>query len=157
MKYDQRHRVTQSVTLTGAGVNAALACLQIIFGLLGKSQALLADGIHTLSDLGTDFIVLFASNRAAKAADDDHPYGHARIETFASLLLGGILIPTNRFRLTAEMVPAFGRVARNAVPRGRARSQVRIRDSEVGRAFAGERQNRHGAFIPRLASGCPCA
>jgi cation diffusion facilitator family transporter len=91
MKNDQRHRVTQSVTLTGAGINATLACLQIVFGLLGKSQALLADGIHTLSDLGTDFIVLFASNRAAKAADADHPYGHARIETFASLLLGGIL------------------------------------------------------------------
>jgi cation diffusion facilitator family transporter len=92
MEHDQRHRVTQSVTLTGAGINATLACLQIIFGFLGKSQALMTDGIHTLSDLVTDFIVLFASNRAAKAADDDHPYGHARIETFASLLLGGILI-----------------------------------------------------------------
>jgi len=92
MEIEQRHKITQRVTLTGAAVNCALASLQIIFGLLGKSQALLADGFHTLSDLSTDFIVLYASKRAAKAADEDHPYGHGRIETLASMLLGGILI-----------------------------------------------------------------
>jgi cation diffusion facilitator family transporter len=92
MEIEQRHRITRRVTLTGAVVNCVLASLQIIFGLLGKSQALLADGFHTLSDLSTDFIVLYASSRAAKEADEDHPYGHGRIETLASLLLGGILI-----------------------------------------------------------------
>jgi cation diffusion facilitator family transporter len=92
MEIEQRHKITQRVTLTGAVVNCALASLQIIFGLLGKSQALLADGFHTLSDLSTDFIVLYASRRSAKAADEDHPYGHGRIETLASMLLGGILI-----------------------------------------------------------------
>lgn len=92
MELEQRHKITQRVTLTGAAVNCALASLQIIFGLLGKSQALLADGFHTLSDLSTDFIVLYASRRAAKAADEDHPYGHGRIETLASMLLGGILV-----------------------------------------------------------------
>ncbi len=92
MEIEQRHKITQRVTLTGAAVNCVLASLQIIFGLLGKSQALLADGFHTLSDLSTDFIVLYASRRAAKAADEDHPYGHGRIETLASMLLGGILI-----------------------------------------------------------------
>ena len=92
MELEQRHRITQRVTLVGAAVNCVLASLQITFGLLGKSQALLADGFHTLSDLGTDFIVLYASRRAAKAADEDHPYGHGRIETLASLLLGAMLI-----------------------------------------------------------------
>jgi len=92
MEIKQRHRITRRVTLTGAAVNCVLAALQIIFGLLGKSQALLADGFHTLSDLSTDFIVLYASRRAAKEADEDHPYGHGRIETLASLLLGGILV-----------------------------------------------------------------
>jgi len=87
----ERHRITQRVTLTGAAVNCVLASLQIVFGLLGKSQALLADGIHTLSDLSTDFIVLYASSRSSKAADKDHPYGHGRIETLASMLLGAIL------------------------------------------------------------------
>lgn len=91
MKAKQRHRITQRVTLVGAAVNCLLAALQISCGLLGKSQALLADGLHTLSDLSTDFIVLYAAKRAAKEADEDHPYGHGRIETLASLLLGGIL------------------------------------------------------------------
>jgi cation diffusion facilitator family transporter len=91
MQADERHHVTQRVTLVGAAVNCLLAGLQITFGLLGKSQALIADGIHTLSDLSTDFIVLYASRRSSKAADTDHPYGHGRIETLASMLLGAIL------------------------------------------------------------------
>ena len=91
MSPDQRHRTTQRVTLVGAAVNCGLAALQITFGLLGKSQALLADGMHTLSDLSTDFIVLYASKRASKDADEEHPYGHGRIETLASMLLGAIL------------------------------------------------------------------
>ncbi|MCP4472720.1 MAG: cation transporter [Gammaproteobacteria bacterium] len=91
MESAERHKITQRVTLTGAAINCALACLQIVFGLLGRSQALLADGIHTLSDLSTDFIVLYASRRSSKAADKDHPYGHGRIETLASMLLGVIL------------------------------------------------------------------
>jgi cation diffusion facilitator family transporter len=91
MEIEQRHKTTQRVTLVGAAVNCGLASLQITFGLLGKSQALLADGIHTLSDLSTDFIVLYASKRSSKKADKDHPYGHGRIETLASMLLGVIL------------------------------------------------------------------
>ncbi len=91
MERAERHRITQRVTLTGALVNCGLATLQIVFGLLGKSQALLADGIQTLSDLSTDFIVLYAARRSAKEADSDHPYGHGRIETLASMLLGAIL------------------------------------------------------------------
>lgn len=92
MKADGRGRATQRVTLVGAAVNCVLATLQISVGLLGKSQALLADGIHTASDLATDFIVLFAARRASKEADKSHPYGHARIETLASMLLGAILV-----------------------------------------------------------------
>ena len=92
MEIEQRYKTTQRVTLVGAAVNCGLASLQITFGLLGKSQALLADGIHTLSDLSTDFIVLYASKRSAKEADMDHPYGHGRIETLASMLLGAILV-----------------------------------------------------------------
>jgi cation diffusion facilitator family transporter len=91
MTADLRHKTTQRVTLVGAAVNCGLAALQISFGLAGKSQALVADGMHTLSDLSTDFIVLYASKRAAKEADEDHPYGHGRIETLASMLLGAIL------------------------------------------------------------------
>ena len=91
METEHRAAVTRRVTLVGAAVNCLLATLQIVFGLLGKSQALLADGLHTLSDLSTDFIVLYASSRAAREADKTHPYGHGRIETLASMLLGAIL------------------------------------------------------------------
>ncbi len=92
MDIDQRHRVTKKVTLVGALVNAVLALAQILSGLIGQSQALLADGIHTLSDLSSDFIVLYATRQSSRAADDGHPYGYGRIETLASLLLGVILI-----------------------------------------------------------------
>ncbi len=88
---ETRSRATQRVTLVGAAVNCLLALLQIVFGLLGKSQALFADGLHTLADLSTDFIVLYASRRASKKADKGHPYGHGRIETLASMLLGAVL------------------------------------------------------------------
>ena len=91
MKPEERRQTTQRVTLVGAAVNCVLAALQITFGLLGKSQALFADGLHTISDLSTDFIVLYASRSAAREADANHPYGHGRIETLASLLLGAIL------------------------------------------------------------------
>ena len=59
---------------------------------LTKSQGLIADGIHSLSDLVSDFVVLFASHHAKKGADEDHPYGHQRFETAASLALGVILL-----------------------------------------------------------------
>jgi len=92
MKSEQRHQTTKTVTLIGALINALLAFMQIVFGLLGHSQALLADGIHTLSDLGSDFIVLLATSQSAKVADKEHPFGHGRIETLASVFLGLILI-----------------------------------------------------------------
>jgi cation diffusion facilitator family transporter len=59
---------------------------------MAKSQALIADGIHSLSDLVSDFVVLFAGHHSQKDADEDHPYGHHRFETAASLALGVILM-----------------------------------------------------------------
>jgi len=92
MEIEQRHRVVKRVTITGAIVNCLLAASQIVFGIVGQSQALLADGFHTLSDLLSDFIVLFAVKQSSMAADDDHPYGHGRIETLATVLLGFLLV-----------------------------------------------------------------
>lgn len=73
-------------------VNIVLTITQVTVGLLSKSQALVADGIHSLSDLVADFVVLFAGHHARKDADKDHPYGHARFETAASLVLGVLLV-----------------------------------------------------------------
>ncbi len=79
-------------TWVSVGVNLTLTVLQIAAGIFSKSQGLIADGIHSLSDLVADFVVLFASHHAKKDADDDHPYGHQRFETAASLALGLLLL-----------------------------------------------------------------
>lgn len=73
-------------------VNLVLTTAQIVVGVFAKSQALIADGIHSLSDLVADFVVLFANHESKKAADKDHPYGHYRFENAASLILGGLLL-----------------------------------------------------------------
>ncbi len=73
-------------------VNTLLTIAQISAGIFAKSQGLVADGIHSLSDLIADFVVLFANHHSKKAADEDHPYGHYRFETAASLVLGSLLL-----------------------------------------------------------------
>lgn len=79
-------------TWVSVAVNLVLSTLQIAVGVLAKSQALIADGIHSLSDLVADFVVLVANHQSQKAADQDHPYGHQRFETAASLALGLLLL-----------------------------------------------------------------
>ncbi len=83
-----RYREVRKVTLIGSVVDLALGVAKIAVGLAAHSQALLADGIHSLSDLATDVLVLFAARHAHRAADESHPYGHGRIETVASVALG---------------------------------------------------------------------
>jgi len=87
-----RHTATQRVTLTGAAINIVLASAQLVGGMLTHSQGLIADGVHTVSDLASDFLVLLASRHAHHEADVEHPYGHGRIETLATSILGLMLI-----------------------------------------------------------------
>ena len=79
-------------TWVSVAVNVALSSAQVGVGIASKSQALVADGIHSLSDLVADFVVLFAGHQSKKDADADHPYGHHRFETAASLVLGLLLL-----------------------------------------------------------------
>jgi cation diffusion facilitator family transporter len=65
---------------------------KIVVGYIGTSQALIADGVHSLSDLATDGVVLFAMKHGSREADEDHPYGHGRIETLATISLGVALV-----------------------------------------------------------------
>lgn len=78
-------------TWVSVGVNSGLSCLQIAIGFIAHSQGLIADGIHSLSDLVADFLVLFVSHHSKQEADDRHPYGHHRFENAASLALGILL------------------------------------------------------------------
>jgi cation diffusion facilitator family transporter len=79
-------------TWVSVAVNLVLTLVQIVAGLLARSQGLVADGIHSLSDLVADFVVLLANKASQKEADADHPYGHQRYETAASLVLGVLLL-----------------------------------------------------------------
>ena len=88
----ERAAAASRSTWVSVGVNLVLTITQIVVGVLAKSQGLIADGIHSLSDLVADFVVLFASHHAQKDADEDHPYGHQRFETAASLVLGTLLL-----------------------------------------------------------------
>ena len=80
-----RYQQVRKVTLVGSLVDFLLGVAKIIVGWLAHSQALIADGVHSLSDLATDFLVLYAAKHAHRAADEDHPYGHGRIETLATV------------------------------------------------------------------------
>jgi len=89
-----RYRTTRRVTLVGCAVNLVLAAAKIVGGLLGQSQGLVADGVHSLSDLVSDAVVLMAAREAARDPDADHPYGHGRIETAATVGVGLLLLAT---------------------------------------------------------------
>jgi cation diffusion facilitator family transporter len=88
----ERAAAASRSTWVSVGINVVLTIVQILVGIFAKSQGLIADGIHSLSDLVADFVVLFAGHHAKKDADEDHPYGHQRFETAASLALGAILL-----------------------------------------------------------------
>jgi len=88
----ERYSSVRKVTLIGAVLDAVLGAVKIVVGWFTGSHALIADGIHSFSDLATDFLVLFAAKHAHREADEEHPYGHGRIETVATVALGVALI-----------------------------------------------------------------
>ena len=111
---EARYRVAQQTTWVSAGVNLLLTLVQIAVGLLAHSQSLIAHGVHSFSDLLSDFLVLFANRQGSAPPDEDHPYGHGRVETLATLVLGlslggvglGILWDTAlRLQAPAELAP----------------------------------------------------
>lgn len=88
----EKQRVARKTTFVSIVLNAVLSALQIVVGIFAHSQALVADGVHSLSDLVSDFVVLLANRHSGAEPDADHNYGHSRYETVASLFLGALLI-----------------------------------------------------------------
>ena len=88
----ERYATMRRVTLLGAVLDLVLGAAKILGGLWTHSQSLVADGVHSLSDLATDVLVLYAAKHAHVPPDAEHPYGHARIETAASAVLGTVLV-----------------------------------------------------------------
>jgi cation diffusion facilitator family transporter len=88
----QKAAAASRSTWVSVVVNLFLSVAQIAIGVLSKSQGLVADGVHSLSDLVADFAVLLANRHSHKGPDKEHPYGHQRFETGASLALGLLLL-----------------------------------------------------------------
>ena len=80
------------VTVAGMIINIILTIVKIIVGFFGHSAALIADGIHSLSDLLSDFVVIFSIRLSALPQDESHNYGHGKIETLASTVVGIMLL-----------------------------------------------------------------
>lgn len=85
-------RQIKSVTYLGIVINVALTVVKVVIGLLSGSLALLADGIHSLSDIATDAVVLLGLRLSSKEPDQSHPYGHGRAETFSAGVVALVLI-----------------------------------------------------------------
>ncbi|MGD2020785.1 MAG: cation diffusion facilitator family transporter [Thiohalocapsa sp.] len=88
----ERRSAIARTALVGAVANLVLSVVKILVGILGQSQSLVADGIHSLSDLATDALVWVAGRQASRGPDDEHPYGHGRYETMATLALSLVLL-----------------------------------------------------------------
>ncbi len=89
--HPERFAAAQKSTWVSIFINLLLTIFQVIGGFFAHSQALMADGLHSLSDLLSDVLVLYANRHGNRHADANHPYGHARVETAATLILGVFL------------------------------------------------------------------
>lgn len=87
LSLDERQTQIRRVTLWGIFINIFLMALKLLSGVLIKSSALIADGVHSLSDLSTDFVVLVGVRLSDRPADKTHPYGHGKMETIACLAI----------------------------------------------------------------------
>ena len=87
-KIEEANRQIRFVTNLGIAANIVLAAVKVAVGLLAGSVALVADGIHSISDMVTDIAVLLGIHFGSKQPDESHPYGHGRLETFAAVFIG---------------------------------------------------------------------
>ncbi|MDE6321892.1 MAG: cation diffusion facilitator family transporter [Muribaculaceae bacterium] len=87
-----REKEIFKVTLIGSAVNAVLIVLKFIAGFLGRSSAMVADAVHSLSDFVSDVVILVFVKIAGKPKDKTHDYGHGKFETLATVIIGLLLI-----------------------------------------------------------------
>lgn len=92
MQESHRLKTTRRVSLVSAVTNLLLAILKVIVGVFGNSHALIADGVHSFSDLFSDALVYFAAKVGERRPDAEHPYGHHRIETIAAIIIALLLL-----------------------------------------------------------------
>ena len=105
-----REKEIYRITLLGSLVNILLTALKFAAGILGASAAMIADAVHSLSDLLTDFVVLLFVRISSRPADHDHPYGHGKYETLATTIVavallaaGGVLLAEGVEKIAAAL------------------------------------------------------
>lgn len=86
-----RSKMARKVTLVGFFVNILLTIFKLMAGIIGKSSAMMADAIHSLSDFLTDIVVLIAFKLTSKPEDDCHNYGHDKYETLTTVMISLVL------------------------------------------------------------------
>ncbi|RLC01419.1 MAG: cation-efflux pump, partial [Deltaproteobacteria bacterium] len=88
---DKRAQI-QKITLIGLAANILLSITKFLIGYFGNSQAVVADALHSFSDTSSDLVILFGVKYWTAPPDDSHPYGHQKIESFVSIIIGFILL-----------------------------------------------------------------
>ena len=112
-----RQRKIRNITLWGSFVNILLTAGKISAGVLGKSAAMVADGIHSLSDLMSDIVVLIFTRVASKDKDKDHPFGHGKFETMGTLIVSVLLIIAGGNLLSGGVKSILAFIRGEAIPR----------------------------------------
>lgn len=88
----KRAKIAKKVTLTGLIINLLLSIVKIVAAILGRSAAVMADAIHSISDVTSDFVLLICLHLSGKEEDEDHQYGHGKFETLATLVVAVALL-----------------------------------------------------------------
>lgn len=167
----EENRIIRKVTLIGAVIDGVLGIAKIITGIMANSHALVADGIHSLSDLGTDALVILVSRNELSVADDNHPYGHDRIQTFAAVVLATLMILVaigiaydsvmRLFDLQSQSTPGFlaifvaavSMLAKEAIYRYTARAAKQIQSKLLLANAWHSRSDAFSSFVVLLAVG----
>jgi len=111
-----RKKETNKVTLLGLAGNATLAGLKFMAGVLGHSSAMIADAIHSLSDMGTDLFTLLTLRIACRPKDKNHKYGHGKVETLATAFMGFVIAFVGLGVLVNAIVNLVGHYNSNPLP-----------------------------------------
>lgn len=144
-----RLRAERGVTLWGMAVNVALTVGKVAVGIIARSSAIIADGLHSGSDLASDLAVLWSIHAARRPADEDHHYGHARYEAIVSLFVGILLIAAALF-VAIEAIVTIGRqhgAIRNWWPLWMALASIALKELLFWWTRAVGRRYRNSAIV----------
>ena len=111
-----REQQISIITWVGMAINAVLTVFKIVAGLVGKSSAMVADGVHSLSDFISDIIILVFLKISSKGRDKDHDFGHGKFETMATFILSLILLVVAAQILSGSVRKIYGILHGEQIP-----------------------------------------